>query len=325
MSHTESSAKPSRNRILVPLDESQRAERALEAALVLARRSGASLDLVTVPPLHPLEIEGQRQHLDDPREAPALPSPEALIERSRQQARDYLDAVRQRLSGSGVAIETHLRDRRPAEAILELAAELDASMIVMATHGRGGLTRWALGSVADRLLRSADRPVLLIREPAGWPDEGPRRILLPLDGSHLAEQGLPRVVDLARELGAAISLVRVVMQYEAEGFRMRWGDQPTHVEELRERWAKDYLEQQAEALRGQGLDVHSTVLPAKNVAEALIEQARADGCDLIAMTTHGLGGFSRWAFGSVADRLIRAADLPLLLVRADEPEAADGP
>ncbi|MCB0216489.1 MAG: universal stress protein [Caldilineae bacterium] len=322
MSSSEAKANAS-PRIVVPLDESARAEIALELATTIARRRGARLDLVTVPLLHQVELEQRMHHVEFPEQPPTLPSAEELVRMSQAEAAQYLSEVEQRLSAQGIGATAHLVDRAPAEAIVATAEAVDAELIVMATHGRGGMSRWALGSVADKVLQTARRPILLVRQPTAWGEAGPRTIAVALDGSGLAERVLPQAEAMARSFGAAITLVRIVVQYESEQVRMRWDGQERDSEDLRESWARQYLDRQAAALRERGFAVTTEVLPAENVAEALLEIDQRDAVGLLAMTTHGLGGLRRWAFGSVADRVLRSAETPVLLVRCTQDGAED--
>ena len=310
-------------RIVVPLDESAQAEMALGLATAIARRRDAQLDLVTVPLLHRVEIEQRMHHVEYPQQAPVLPSAEELLAMSRSEAEQYLGEVKRRLSDQGIAATPHLIDRAPAEAIVAVAEAVDAELIVMATHGRGGMSRWALGSVADKVLQTARRPILLVRQPPRWGESGPRNIVVALDGSRLAETVLPQAEAMARSFGASITLVRIVVQYESEQVRMHWAGQDQDSEDLRESWARQYLDLQAAALRERGFAVTTEVLPGENVAEALLEIDQRDSVDLLAMTTHGLGGLRRWAFGSVADRVLRSAETPVLLVRCTEDDDED--
>jgi len=295
--------------VLVPLDRSSFAEQALPLASSIARRANARLDLVEVHALYALE---------DPH-AGWAPFEADRDAQCKQQEQLYLDATARLttcvsavvatagvLSGSAVLPET------VADSILERARTGKADLIVMATHGRGPLSRFGFGSVADQLIRRAPMPVLLVR-----PSEKPARttpepvlenILIPLDGSKLAEQVLEPAAELAQLMEARLSLLRVVE------FRSSSGDRgaaslPDRSEQER------YLERVAARLREQGLQVGTRVVVARHAAEAILEEARVHGADLIALATHGRGGLKRLLLGSVADRLIRGAALPILVYR----------
>jgi nucleotide-binding universal stress UspA family protein len=190
----------------------------------------------------------------------------------------------------------------------------------MATHGRGGLGRWAYGSVADKVLQGAPVPVLLVRADAaaamlsaGWP----RRLLVPLDGSDLAEQALPLATDLARRAGADLCLLASIS----------WAF-TTHAVQLislegpAQQVTAAYLQRVSRRLAASGMPVASTIR-LEPAADAILAGAAAQRADLIVMSTHGRGGLGRWLVGSVADRVLRGATVPVLLVRAGVPVAID--
>jgi len=206
-------------------------------------------------------------------------------------------------------------------ALLEYTRQIGADMIVMSTHGRGGLDRLWLGSVADYLVRTAEVPVLLVRptkeeRPAPTVVK-PRQILVPLDGSPLAEAVLEPATELAKSLGAELLLVQVVKPVSIVT------DQPVlfaagYDEQLTALWrteAEDYLEDIAEDLRKQGVRATSVAATGYSVHETLLDLATPDSGAMIAIATHGRGGFRRLMVGSVADKLIRTAEVPVLVVR----------
>ena len=272
-------------------------------------RANARLDLVEVHALYAL---------DDP--PVILASCEADRDaQCKQQEQLYLDATARLttcvsavaatagvLSGSAVLPET------VADSILERARTGKADLIVMATHGRGPLSRFGLGSVADQLVRRAPVPVLLVRPSENPPRTAPEpvveNILIPLDGSQLAEQVLEPAAELAQLMEARLCLLRVVKSRSTSADRGAAG-LPDKSE------YEGYLERVAARLREHGLQVRTRVVAARHAAEAILEEARVHGADLIALATHGRGGLKRLLHGSVADRLIRGAALPILVYR----------
>jgi nucleotide-binding universal stress UspA family protein len=182
----------------------------------------------------------------------------------------------------------------------------------MATHGRGLLSRFGSGSVADELIRRARVPVLLL--PPG--DKAPRiipeplldNILIPLDGSALAEQVLEPALDLAQLMEARCSLLRVVESRPSPA-----GRAPSEPSEKAR--AEAYLERVAAKVREQGVPVRTRVIVARHVIEAIREEAAAQASNLIALATHGRAGLQRLLLGSVADKLVRAAASPVLVYR----------
>jgi nucleotide-binding universal stress UspA family protein len=171
----------------------------------------------------------------------------------------------------------------------------------MATRAQGLQKRLGFGSVADQLVRRAGVPVLVLppREaaPGVIPEPTLDEILVPLDGSPLAEQVLGPALDLARLMEARCGLLRVAVG----------------LPEVAK--AEEYLNGVATRLRGQGLQVRTRVLVARHAAEAILEEAAARTGSLIALATHGRGGLTRLLLGSVASKLVRAATSPLLVYR----------
>jgi nucleotide-binding universal stress UspA family protein len=296
--------------ILVPLDGSALAERALSCAAMLAKALPADLVLFRAVSISPdYEILGHTLH-----------NVEAHMERLDAEANDYLGQVAGRLRTAGVAVHTVVRRGPAAEAIVDYAEQMDIQQIVMSTHGYSGISRWRHGSVAERVLQSAGVPVLMICATGGEAmSQEPmtcQRILVPLDGSDRAEQVLPPAVSVARALDAEIVLFRVPIAHVSGGsYASDWYVPLEGTFESANHIAEKYLNRVADELRVQGVRV-STGTQMGGVADAILEYADANKIDLIAMCTHGRTGLARWTLGSVADRVLRASSLPLLLVRA---------
>ena len=293
--------------ILVPLDGSTLAEAALPRVVELARGGETTVLLVHAVAAHGRDGRvATHADLDVTREAEA-----------------YLSGVRERLADRGVrAVRAAVRHGPPARVIVEVAAAAKADLIVMSTHGRSGLDRMLLGSVAERVLRSTTTPTLLVREatahvgmrrPAaarGAP-RGPR-VVVPLDGSPEAEAILPFLPQIAGSSAVRVHLLRVlepVPPLAAEGA-------PVFIEDVASRWrdAEEYLAPVADRLARQGVDVRTEVRRGEVVTE-ILAAARDAGADLIAMTTHGRSGLGRLLFGSVAAAVLRTAAVPVFLMR----------
>jgi nucleotide-binding universal stress UspA family protein len=200
----------------------------------------------------------------------------------------------------------------PAEEILRCVDEKKVDFMVVATHGRSGIRRWVMGSVADKVLHASKVPVLLVRAEVPedivnekWPS---RTFLVPLDGSALAEAVLPHVEAIAKQRGS--ELVDVVL--------LRVHESLEHVAYTKQ-VVDEYLAEVSERLRQAGLEVSSEVLEG-NPSEEIIQYASRNPFNLIFMATHGRSGISRWALGSVAQTGVSS---PIFLVRppsmADEP------
>jgi nucleotide-binding universal stress UspA family protein len=285
--------------ILVPLDGSPLAERALTYAAVLARRSEASIVLV----------EAVRAHT-----VPGVDPSDAQIEVTNH-AEAYLTAAAGRLTADGITTESHVYYNSPVHAILDAAARQRADLIVMSTHGRGGLSRMLYGSVADQILRRATVPVLLVPSIVehAWPAEGPLSLLVPLDGSDLATEALKSAELLTESFGSRLTLLRVVQPVphplSGDGYAYVPFDEDAEVAE-----AKRYLDEQAARLAEAGVRVNADVAVG-DPARAIGEIAREQDVDVVVMATHGHGGLSRLILGSVATATLRHTTAPLLLVR----------
>jgi nucleotide-binding universal stress UspA family protein len=199
-------------------------------------------------------------------------------------------------------------------------------LVVMTTHGRGPLSRLWLGSVADAFLRRSPAPLFLIRPREGAPDlaagPGPRHILIPLDGGPLAEQVLGPAVALGQPVGADYTLLRVLPPAVAVVFEPAGTPMPVLVDDPplqeRESQARAYLDQVANRLRAEGLGVRTQVAVDQLVPGAILDAVPDNDIDLIALATHGRAGLPRLLLGSVADKVIRGAAVPVLAFRPAE-------
>jgi nucleotide-binding universal stress UspA family protein len=298
-------------RILVPLDGSRLAEQSLPYAMTLGQSLPAEIVLlcaVSVP-----------SDVQEALEKAGL-TPDPLMEELEIEACEYLEAMSHLLAKNGLSFSHAVLRQLAADAIVEYAGQADIQLIVMASHGYTGLARWTHGSVAERVLQSAPVPVLLVRakeEPTlGLPEPRPcRRMLVPLDGSKLAEQVLPAVIPIATALGCEVTLFRVLVVDTAGPFTGGWYLPQNSSFETADQDARSYLERLASHVEEQGIRA-STAIQLGPVAKAIVDYAEGHEVDLVAMCTHGRTGIARWALGSVADRVLRAGDKPVLLVRA---------
>jgi nucleotide-binding universal stress UspA family protein len=246
-------------------------------------------------------------------------------ERARESERTYLEVLAGRLRGeSDISVDATLLAGTIADSVADLIAahvrEQHIDLVVMTTHGRGGLARFWLGSVADELVRQLPVPVLLLRPDLQAAHTAVahtlRRILIPLDGSTNAEAILPYALTLSQVAQAEYTLLRIV---ESSAVAHPMPPNPA-VRELDDQLidhlrvdAQIYLEQIAERLADQGLTTRIEVVVAPQAAIAILEQAKQDRSDLIAMATHGRRGLARVLLGSVADKVLRGATAPVLL------------
>jgi nucleotide-binding universal stress UspA family protein len=295
-------------RILVPLDGSPLARWALPWALALRAAFDADLELVGVHA--PLDID-------------LGPSAEGTWDADvRAAERAGLDAEAARLAEAGhPRPETALVEGVPGPAIVARASRDDADLIVMATHGRGGLSRAWLGSVASFVGRHAEAPVLVVHpvDDGSEPDlrELPMidTILTPVDGSAFAEAALKKATEIVDAFGASLVLLRAVPVPLIVGSPYIPHAAQTYADErgARVAAAEAYLARCAERA---GVDARvRTLVVETQPAHAIPATALEEGVDLIVMATHGRGALMRAIVGSVADKVMRTSSVPVLLVR----------
>lgn len=298
-------------RMLLPLDGSELAEVALSYAKGIASRFGLELILL---------------HVATKGEAESLPMHQAYIEQTRERLSRETSEIQEKVGGKPVMVKGEVVLGYAADEILRYAADKEIDLTMMATHGRSGIGRWVMGSVADKVLGSSALPVLLVR--AGMPRDvayenwANPRLLVPLDGSELAELVLPHVeaLGLAQD-GAApeVILVRVceplvLPPVTAPETTINWGTTADQYLTESKRSAEKYLSRVQRGLTDAGLRVSIEVLEG-DPAVAIIDYATKRQVNLVVMATHGRSGLGRWAYGSVAQKLLHGVSCPILMVR----------
>ena len=301
--------------IIVPLDGSPLAEHALATATMLAERAEADIELVRS---HELMLHDLGEQV-------------ALDQAMREEAQDYLDRTAKGIQDeTGLRPRTVLLDGPPAHVICEHARTVDNPLLVMSTHGRTGFNRAWLGSVADGVVRNVCTPVLLLR-----PDETPdgmlepvgafTRMLVPLDGSAHSEQVVPAAMAMAELTEAHVLLLEVVKPVFTPSFMpaMEYAvayappeEYATEATQTLVERAADYVSSLGAKLRRRHptLDIETDVRTDATPSRVIIDMARSQGADLVAMATHGRG-MSRLVVGSVADKVLRGGPRALLLIR----------
>jgi nucleotide-binding universal stress UspA family protein len=292
--------------VLVPLDGSRLAERSLVYVQALSRFGSLSVTLLSV--------------IDESEDLRAAAGPEAL-EREHNVLGTYLREIaadmRKHLN---VEVTTEVLEGPPAEMVLSRCGVSRPDLLIVSTHGRSGIARWRVGSVADKLIRGAACATLVVGPHAsddeGWMEAGAKepfkRILAPLDGSDLAEASLATAQAYASQFGSEVHLVRVInLQAYGSGLMMESSYSPQLIDTLTDE-AKAYLEGASQRIQAPA-GVRTSVL-AGSPAAALEQYIEANGIDLVVMSTHGRGGIARAALGSVTDRLL-GGPAPVLVVR----------
>ncbi len=329
-------------RILVPLDGSKRAEQALPVAARLARASGGAIVLlqaVTGPTAYHPSIQETSMTIPY---ALSLAVPPADERDARYTALDaaqrYLDITAKSGELADIEVETQALFGTAASEILAAAPSLHADLIVMCSHGYTGFKRWRLGSVAQKVARHSPVPVLVLYEDGGVPTNlhpggiRPVRVLVALDGSSLAETTLMPAAHLSAALSApaqgALHLVRALTMPTMYEYGQIDSLSVARNRAIAE--ANAYLRTVEQRLHegdmaNLNLLVTSSVVVNTDIADVLIgvaengeymqDAAGFDGCDVIALATHGRGGIKRLVMGSVTERVLGATRLSLLIVR----------
>lgn len=303
-------------RILVPLDQSALAEQALGRAAAIARNAQAQLELILVH--QPFGFGG----FDD---APWN------VEISKEETA-YLDAVAKEIeSGAGVRTSFVFLEGDPVELISRYVSEKGVDLIVMTSHGRTGLSRTWLGSVADGVLRNARAPVLLLRPVEGRSRKDAsrhlfRHILATIDESPISATILPAAAELAKVGDGRLTLLRVVRpvplvlpEFGAPVIAPPIVPDENATKKLAEE-VQEQLDAIARSVKVPGVSVSQHIVIDERVAQAILGFTAAHQVDAIAMTTHGRSGAARFFMGSVADKVLRGSELPLLIQRPPQAE-----
>jgi len=282
--------------ILVPLDGSREAESVLPYLRDLAPRFGSHVHILGVG------IGKKTRRVN------------RLLE-------DYINRIANGLKGNNIQAKAVTRYGTAADKILDFTAENEIGLIIMATHGRSGITRWWMGSVAEKVISEATAPVLLVRSkrPSKTGAAGKlkifHKILAPLDGSDIGEAALPYAEILATNSVASISLLQVVSPPgTVEASLLGGPDWRKFVKAMHDA-GEDYLKNIIERLSDKGIKSTYEVITG-DPADKIVEYANDKKASLIAMSTHGRTGLARWVLGSIADKVLHGARIPILLVRS---------
>jgi nucleotide-binding universal stress UspA family protein len=298
--------------IMVPTDGSGFDREAIRVALRIAERSDAKVRLVRVL------ATGSFFGMAAAAEGTAIAADVVRSERDKALSELYALAAECRVtSKADITVDLHAG---PVNDVLQgYARRNDVDLIVISTHARSGLSRLSLGSVTDSLIRHTTIPVLVVKPSTSYLNpqvhEVFRRIVVPLDGSTLAEQILPRVLTLASLEDAEITLLNVLVpqshaQKEIADPDLPWWDKDISI-------AQSYLFRIAGNLRRAGVPVTTDIMISENIAGAIGDFAGREKADLIAIATHGRGGLNRILHGSVADAVMHSTRMSMLVFKPD--------
>jgi nucleotide-binding universal stress UspA family protein len=296
-------------KILVPLDGSQTAEKVLPYARYLAGKFKIPVELLAV-----VDIAEVASHMASEK-ARFL---DTLIEDTVRHCTSYLRGVG--TTFAGIDVTCSVEKGKAEDTIIEKAASDKTMLIAVATHGRSGLNRFLLGSIAEKVLRGTVNPLLLIRATEEAKSTGEatlKSVIVPLDGSELAEGVLPTVVDMAKNLDLEVELFRAYhIPYNVyagdEGFYA--GNYDELLASVRDE-AKEYLDKKAGELKTLGVAKVTCVTKEGFAGDEIITLGRKTADNLIAMSSHGRSGVKRWVLGSVAETVVRHGGDPVLITR----------
>jgi nucleotide-binding universal stress UspA family protein len=295
------------------LDGSKVAEQVLPYARYLAGKLKIPVDLLSV-----VDVVGMTGSM----EASNARNLDAFVAENVHRSEAYLEKIGRTFTG--VALSHMVIKGKPEDVVIEKSAS--DTLIAMATHGRSGVDRWLLGSVAEKVLRVTSNPLLLVRATKDGKSEGEKtikRVIVPLDGSVLAEKVLPHVTALAKEMTFETVLLRAYNLRQVistfEDYVPDWD--LLEAEAMGE--ATSYLNGKVRELKGQGLIEVSSRISEKETAQEIIDLATEPN-SLIAMCTHGRSGLKRWVLGSVTEKVVRHSNSPVLVIPARADSALPG-
>jgi nucleotide-binding universal stress UspA family protein len=294
-------------RLLIPLDGSKTAEAALPYGRTLARTLKIPVELLSIVDITVLATQVFR----------GSGYFEPIIAETVRSSEEYLNRIAKTFPADNVSCTV---ETGKAEDVIIEKAGSDATLTAMATHGRSGIDRLIMGSVAEKVLRSAINPLILIRASEEADSEGLavlKSVIVPLDGSELAETVLSPVVQLANALKLEVILLRAY-QIPMNTYAGMEDSYPIDYEKISvalKEEAQSYLERKVAELKRNGIEKLSFVISEGSGAGEIVALGRRTPDNLIAMCTHGRSGVKRWVLGSVTEKVVRLSEDPVLIIR----------
>jgi nucleotide-binding universal stress UspA family protein len=293
-------------KILVPLDGSELAEKAIPYAKAIASAKGSEIVLFAVS----LFTSGDKQ--------------DRLL-------KSYLELQAKNLGSSGLKVTFAVAYGNVADEISNFTEKNKIDLKVISTHGYSGLKQWFMGSVAMKVLNIAHTPLLLVKSRTA--DKAAvkfNKILFPVDGSAFSVVPIPYIAELVKGTGAQVIVVQVVEPPVVPSYSQDRPINPTWQQyrdvlwEEGEKQAKGNLELLEKDLKQHGLNVVTKLIRGE-VVPNIMKVAADEKVDLIVMSTHGRTGAARWAYGNVARRLVEESPQPVLAIRPSIPEGQVSP
>jgi nucleotide-binding universal stress UspA family protein len=294
-------------RLLIPLDGSDTAEAVLPYGRTLARSLEIPVELLGIVDTSVLDNRVFRGSEDS----------ETIIAATVRSSEEYLNRIAKTFPADNVSCTV---ETGKAEDVIIEKAGSDATLTAMATHGRSGIDRLIMGSVAEKVLRSAINPLILIRASEEADSEGLavlKSVIVPLDGSELAETVLSPVVQLANALKLEVILLRAY-QIPMNTYAGMEDSYPIDYEKISvalKEEAQSYLERKVAELKRNGIEKLSFAISEGSGAGEIVALGRRTPKNLIAMCTHGRSGVKRWVLGSVTEKVVRLSEDPVLIIR----------
>lgn len=293
-------------KILLPLDGSELAERAIEPAMTIAKQTNAELIMLTAFEIRPVITSTPSMGVYYTENAEK--QEETLV-------REYLAEVMEKYEGAGVFLRGNAIRHNAPEAILNTAVKENVDLIVMSSHGRSGIGRWIMGSVTERVLQHASCPVLVIHDSAPI-----KNVLITLDGSVMAESAIEPGLKMSELFDADVTyfgvespiLVDNVYFNELNSIEHGLGD--VAREDFYHRTEVYLNEAAAKTKLSYNIDVDVAVENGR-VAPKILEYVEDNPIDLLVMATHGRSGLERWVYGSITEKVLRKAPCNILIVR----------
>jgi nucleotide-binding universal stress UspA family protein len=292
-------------KILLPLDGSELAEAAIPYVRDLAEQLNAEIFILHVcPPEHQRNLHMHQIYMN------------SIAEGMKKEARPDIK----------INAEVVIGD--PSKIITDYAKLKEIDLVVITTHGISGFRPWTMGDVADKVVRGLGIPTLLVRNkdvPAVQKKHGViSKILLPLDNSEASKASLPYAIQLAKKLNAGIILFSRAQTIYAQnldginntmggggGLGVNWDS----VDAATEKTIDDYLQTIEDKIKSEGVEATHTSYLGIDAAYEILEMEKRTQADLVVMATRGRSPVARWAFGSVAEKVLREGNLPILLIK----------
>jgi nucleotide-binding universal stress UspA family protein len=292
-------------KILLPLDGSELAEAAIPYATNLAEQLEAEICLLHVcPPEHQSYVHMHQIYMN------------SIVDGMRQKMKESWKSSKE------LKIQSEVIVGDPIKVIFDYIKLKGINLVSLTTHGNSGFKPWAMGNVADKIVRGSGFPTLLIRVKEKKDLELRKavvqNILVPLDNSDASKACLPYALELARKLKSGITLFSMAQTAYAQnlnsagsGIGINWDA----VDKASEKAAAEYLKKIEEELKTSGVLVNSRSMLGIDAAYEILELEKKGGVDMVVMATRGRSTIARWAFGSVAEKVLREGNLPILLIK----------